>query len=79
MAANADPTVPNSAGHDAVYEAEVNGKVEVVAWILGNCGGVEEGVGVKGEQEEEVQVEEVRGGMEGMGLYKGDSREGAGS
>jgi ankyrin repeat protein len=32
--AGADPGVTNRAGHDAVYEAEVNGKEQVVEWLL---------------------------------------------
>ncbi|KIN01597.1 hypothetical protein OIDMADRAFT_96362, partial [Oidiodendron maius Zn] len=29
-----DPTIMNSRGHDAVYEAELNDKREVVEWVL---------------------------------------------
>lgn len=32
--AGADVTVTNNAGHDAVYEAEVNNKPEVSEWLL---------------------------------------------
>lgn len=42
MAANADPTITNAAGHDAVFEAEANEKAEVVDWLLGHCEGLEE-------------------------------------
>ena len=67
MAANADPTVTNAVGHDAVFEAELNDKKEVVDWLLGHCEGLEEGVvgdvegqGEKGDDEDEdVEVHEV--------------------
>jgi uncharacterized protein len=83
----ADPTITNHAGHDAVYEAELNEKTEVVDWVLKEGGeGLEEGIGregVGGGEEEsgedveagvEVQREEggVVGGEEGI-------REGMGS
>ncbi|MCJ1463685.1 hypothetical protein MMC07_002293 [Pseudocyphellaria aurata] len=34
MGAGADPTVMNKAGHDAVYEAEINFKDDVVEWLM---------------------------------------------
>jgi ankyrin repeat protein len=40
----ADPTITNSAGHDAVYEAELNDKQEVVEWVLKESEGMEEGI-----------------------------------
>ncbi|CAG8971151.1 hypothetical protein HYALB_00010126 [Hymenoscyphus albidus] len=41
----ADPTITNRRGHDAVYEAELNDKKEVVEWVLKEGGeGLEEGV-----------------------------------
>lgn len=41
----ADPTITNQRGHDAVYEAELNDKKEVVEWVLKEGGeGLEEGV-----------------------------------
>lgn len=78
LTANADPTVTNDAGHDPVYEAELNEKMDVVEWILGNCGGVEEGVGVKQERETNGESS-VQEGIEKLDLYKGDSREGTDS
>jgi len=54
MAANADPTITNSAGHDAVYEAELNDKKDVVDWLLGHCENLEEGVASNAAGEEEV-------------------------
>jgi uncharacterized protein len=43
--AGADPTIKNKAGHDVVYEAEVNDKTEVVEWVLKEGSGLEEGIG----------------------------------
>jgi ankyrin repeat protein len=38
-----DPTITNQRGHDAVYEAELNDKQEVVEWVLKEGGeGLEE-------------------------------------
>lgn len=34
MAAGANPSVKNLAGHEAVYEAEINSKDAVVEWLL---------------------------------------------
>lgn len=87
LTANADPTVTNDAGHDPVYEAELNEKMDVVEWILGNCGGVEEGVGAKeadaeevnGKEDEKKASDSIQEGIEELDLYKGDSREGASS
>ena len=60
MAANADPTITNAVGHDAVYEAELNDKGDVVDWLLGHCENLEEGVaGENGEEEEDEASEPV--------------------
>lgn len=75
LTANADPTVTNDVGHDPVYEAELNEKMDVVEWILGNCGGIEEGIGAKQEKETSGESS-VQEGIEKLDLYKGDSREG---
>lgn len=41
-----DPTITNHRGHDAIYEAELNDKDEVVKWVLKEGGdGLEEGLG----------------------------------
>jgi hypothetical protein len=83
MAANADPTLTNAAGHDAVFEAELNDKKDVVEWLLGHCEGLEEGVvGDKGEAEGDVDdeaegvevvesLEEVVEGVDGLDVGKG--------
>jgi uncharacterized protein len=67
----ADPTITNSRGHDAVYEAEVNDKKEVVEWVLKEGGeGLEMGVagvaGVAGGEEGEREGEEIGDEDEGM-------------
>ena len=55
-----DPTIPNQRGHDAVYEAEINDKKEVVEWVLKEGGeGLEMGLG--GENEDEDGGEEEEG------------------
>jgi len=72
----ADPTVTNNAGHDAVYEAEVNDKREVVEWVLKEGGqGLEEGIGASGEGEEEAEVDGEEEGDEDMELELGARRE----
>lgn len=41
----ADVTIVNKAGHDAVFEAEINDKGEVVDWLLGAVEELETGIG----------------------------------
>ena len=49
-----DPTITNQKRHDAVYEAELNDKKEVVEWVLKEGGeGLEAGFG--GESAEGVE------------------------
>ncbi|KAH6638763.1 ankyrin repeat-containing domain protein [Boeremia exigua] len=43
--AGGDITIFNKAGHDAVFEAEVNDKKEVVDWLLGHVEALEKSVG----------------------------------
>ena len=73
--AGADPSVMNRAGKDAVYEAEVNEKNEVAAWLLTEGKGLESAfgadldqpaLGVREEADAEEQFEEVtkKGEME---------------
>ena len=56
LAAGADPSVKNLAGHDAVYEAEINSKDAVVEWLLnkenslGSGTAVDEGYAVANDQ-----------------------------
>jgi ankyrin repeat protein len=66
--AGADVTIINKAGHDAVFEAEINDKGEVVDWLLAAVEGLEKGIG-QGEEEdreggEASDVEVVRSQME---------------
>lgn len=68
----ADPTITNLRGHDAVYEAEINDKREVVEWVLREGGeGLE--IGVTGEE----QGEGDEGGVsdEDEGLVEGTGKE----
>lgn len=44
----ADVTLVNRAGHDAVYEAEINDKNDVVDWLLGTVEELEKGIGQTG-------------------------------
>lgn len=62
VAAGADASITNEAGHDAVYEAECSGKEEgkeVAQWILANCAGLEKGTNADATEEEEANVEDV--------------------
>lgn len=43
--AGGDITIFNKAGHDAVFEAEINDKKEVVDWLLGHVEALEKSVG----------------------------------
>ncbi|KAF1969391.1 ankyrin repeat-containing protein YAR1 [Bimuria novae-zelandiae CBS 107.79] len=47
--AGADVTMINKAGHDAVFEAEINDKGNVVDWLLGAVEELEKGIGRAGE------------------------------
>ncbi|KAJ6261554.1 hypothetical protein Dda_4224 [Drechslerella dactyloides] len=60
IAAGADPGVLNAAGHDCVYEAEVNDKSNVVEWVLNYAESLESGVGVVGEEKEDEEGNEVK-------------------
>jgi hypothetical protein len=77
IAAGGDITIFNKAGHDAVFEAEVNDKKEVVDWLLGHVEALEKSVGGRsgsGEGEDMVfkagdtsgPMEDVTEKMEGM-------------
>jgi uncharacterized protein len=68
----ADPTITNQRGHDAVFEAEVNDKREVVEWVLKEGGEVLEN-GVAGGEEREREGEEV--GDEDEGMEEGSGKE----
>jgi ankyrin repeat protein len=88
----ADVTTINRAGHDAVFEAEINDKKEVVDWLLGAVEELENGIGQPGEAPGDVEnlddddrailpestaaVEDVRKQMEDMKTRDGASRDG---
>ena len=52
--AGADVTIINRAGHDAVFEAEINDKKEVVDWLLGAVEELENGIGQTGEASQDA-------------------------
>lgn len=56
--AGADVTIINKAGHDAVFEAEINDKKEVVEWLLETVEELESGVGPIGEASSDVGQDE---------------------
>jgi uncharacterized protein len=84
----ADVTIINRAGHDAVFEAEINDKKEVVDWLLGAVEELENGIGQTGEgsgdddgatdddQGSANAVEEVRKQMGDMKTKDSASRDG---
>lgn len=76
MDANADPTVMNASGHDAVYEAELNDRREVVEWVLGEFAGMEKAVGGRGAGEELAVEEGVEEGVENMSIGENGVEEG---
>ena len=51
----ADPTITNQKGHDAVYEAELNDRKEVVEWILKESEEMEQGLGGEDGADEEME------------------------
>lgn len=77
--AGADPTIKNKAGHDAVYEAEVNDKTEVVEWVLKEGSGLEEGIGGsegRVERGDEIMEEEEERKGDGVKTEEHVVREG---
>lgn len=59
IGAGAIPAIRNTAGHDAVYEAERNGKQDVVEWLLKEGNGLERGVeGTK----QDLETDEISNG-----------------
>ncbi|KAF2626585.1 ankyrin [Macroventuria anomochaeta] len=70
--AGGDITIFNKAGHDAVFEAEVNEKKEVVDWLLGHVealeksvgGGASSGEGSAGAEEMVFKAGDTSGPME---------------
>jgi len=64
-----DVTIINKAGHDAVFEAEINDKGDVVDWLLGAVEELERGIGKPGEDEEDAALGE--GGSADMEVSPG--------
>ncbi|KAF2021395.1 ankyrin [Aaosphaeria arxii CBS 175.79] len=88
--AGADVTIINKAGHDAVFEAEINDKKDVVDWLLETVEELENGIGQTGENTSEnsdngmnaeghgtvADVEDARRQMEGMSTVDGKAQGG---
>lgn len=73
-----DPTITNQRGHDAVYEAELNDKKEVVEWVLKEGGeGLEEGLSAEtGDDTADEGADEEIENSEELGANNGEhSRE----
>ncbi|OAL45187.1 ankyrin [Pyrenochaeta sp. DS3sAY3a] len=62
MQSGADVTIFNSAGHDAVFEAEINDKGAVVDWLLGAVEELEKGIG---STDEDSSAHSIQPGTEG--------------
>lgn len=63
----------NKAGHDVVFEAEVNGKEEVVEWLLKEGHGLGKGLGVSAGERENGEEDDVE--VEGDGEEQKDGVE----
>jgi len=70
LESGADVSVLNGAGHDAVYEAEINDKNDVVEWLLKEGVGLDTGIsgGVDELDTEDQNVMEgtMNGGTDGL-------------
>lgn len=73
MGAGADVTIINRAGHDAVFEAEINDKGDVVDWLLGAVEELEKGIGQTSESsaadlgaDADAQTELAQNGSSGV-------------
>lgn len=76
MDAGVDVTVKNRAGHDAIYEAEVAGKTEVVEWVLSEGEGIDDVTGGAEEgNAESADVDDAEGAETGDGEGKLDDAE----
>lgn len=71
----ADPTITNKAGHDPVYEAELNDKKDVVEWVLKESESLEEGIGggEGGDEEGDAPDESMESEDEDEGEASGAS------
>lgn len=70
--AGADVTIINQAGHDAVFEAEINDKGDVVDWLLGAVEELEKGIG----QTDESSGEDLGANSHGESSQAGSSAAG---
>jgi hypothetical protein len=70
--AGADVTIINRAGHDAVFEAEINDKGEVVDWLLGAVEKLESGIGQTGERPGDEDKDESMD-VDDKGVQEGSS------
>jgi ankyrin repeat protein len=70
----ADITIFNRAGHDAVFEAEINDKNEVVDWLLGAVEELENGIGqtdgASGDADEDMDDEDKSVSQESTGAVE---------
>jgi ankyrin repeat protein len=65
LESGADVSILNAAGHDAVYEAEINDKNEVVDFLLKEAVGLDTGIGGTNGDEAEEEVKDDPNVMEG--------------
>lgn len=70
--AGADVTIINKAGHDAVYEAEINDKGDVVDWLLGAVEELEKGIGQTSESSPGELGANTQGGPAANGSNEAD-------
>lgn len=71
MQSGADVTIFNSAGHDAVFEAEINDKGAVVDWLLGAVEELEKGIGSTDEDSSTHSIQQgTEGGLDDNGSDK---------
>ncbi|EPS39858.1 hypothetical protein H072_6262 [Dactylellina haptotyla CBS 200.50] len=72
--AGADPGVLNGAGHDCVYEAEVNDKSKVVEWVLEYAETLESGVGFVGEDDKKDEGDEEEQQQDNADVLRDEGR-----
>ncbi|KAH9882517.1 hypothetical protein J1614_000753 [Plenodomus biglobosus] len=77
--AGADVTIINKAGHDAVFEAEINDKGNVVDWLLGAVEELETGIAPTDEGSARHEDMEDAAGDDAAGQDAGQSNASAGS
>jgi ankyrin repeat protein len=65
LESGADVSTLNAVGHDAVYEAEINDKNDVVDFLLKEAVGLDTGIGGAEGEDAEEEVKEDPNVMEG--------------